>query len=141
MTPGSVLLDRQFKLSDGSTAPKYIVVLNDGKAGFYVTVRSTSKDKGKGRVAGCQSRDRFRNYFLPKGSCCFAKESWLMLNEFHEFDKNQLIAAKMSGRLEYINCLPDSLIKSLLVCAKESNDIMARHEQALDDVLTELALQ
>jgi hypothetical protein len=68
MNPGTLVFDDEFEFSDGSIGEKILVVLNDGSAGFYVTVKTTSKSSHKGITYGCQSSDRYPNFFLPVGS-------------------------------------------------------------------------
>jgi hypothetical protein len=42
MTHGTILHDPEFRFKDGEIGNKLFIVLNDGSAGFYVTVRTTT---------------------------------------------------------------------------------------------------
>lgn len=131
MTPGSVLFDTQFKFSDGSTGRKILVVLNDGSAGVYVIIKTTSKDKRKGRNYGCQSSDRYPNFFLPDGKCFLQGDSWLMLDEFFEFNLQNLLAKRFAGQMKPLGVLPENILKELLDCAIGCDDISQAQEQVL----------
>lgn len=140
MTPGTILFDKDFKFSDGATARKLLVVLNDAACAYYVIVKLTSQRHDKGATLGCQPRDRFQNFYLPQGTCVLSKNSWVMLDEFYETDPNKLFQLKLKGQLEVIGGLDEATTKALLVCAIESLDISDRHAQVLDECLTRLAL-
>ncbi|HEV7681081.1 MAG TPA: hypothetical protein VGO68_03080 [Pyrinomonadaceae bacterium] len=66
MNPGTILTDTQFLYSDGTTGNKILIVLNDGEVGHYIVIKITSKDKYKSLIYGCQSDDRYPNFYLPK---------------------------------------------------------------------------
>lgn len=141
MTPGTVLFDKEFKFQDGGESPKLLVILNDGTGGFYIFVKATSQRHNKGLSPGCQPKDRFRNFYLPKGSCLFSKATWIQLDEFYEADVNKLFELKMKGQLIYEGCLEEVTVKELLVCSIGSADIAANHERVLEDVLATLVLK
>ena len=65
MTPGTILFDTDFTFLDGDKGEKLFVILNDGNAGYYITVKTTSKGHSRGLTYGCQNQDRFQNFFLP----------------------------------------------------------------------------
>ena len=138
MTPGTILFDKDFKFFDGASAPKLLVLLNDGVSGYYIIVKLTSQRHEKGVQPGCQPKDRFQNFYLRQGAGGLPKDSWVMLNEFYEADLGQLLQLKLKGRLEHKGCLEESTLKALIVCAKESLDISDRHAAELDDCLNRL---
>jgi hypothetical protein len=140
MTPGAILHDPQFLCHDKTQQNKLLVVLNDGSAGNYILVKTTSSGKKKSSAPGCHPRDRFRNFFIPKGQSDFPEDTWVMLDEFYEFDRKTLLQQALSKYIKVKGQLPQSLIKSLLVCAKDSPDITPAQEAILDDALTRLAL-
>jgi hypothetical protein len=141
MKPGTILHDSQFLCYDGTVQNKLLVVLNDATAGYYTLVKTTSEPKGKGRNLGCQPRDHFRNFFISAGQSSFPKDTWIMLNEFYEASPQDLAARISAGHLyDGVGYLDESLLKTLLVCAKESLDITPQQEIVLDDTLTVIAL-
>ena len=81
MNPGTIFCDHKFKFDDGTTKKKFIIILNDGNSGFYVVVKVTSKDSCKGYQFGCQLKDRYPNFFLPRNGCGFPKNTWVELEQ------------------------------------------------------------
>ncbi len=141
MTPGTILFDKDFKFSDGETAGKLLVVLNDGSdSTYYVIAKLTSQRHDNGTTPGCQPKDRFQNFYLPQGVSVLSKNSWVMLDEFYETDPNKLFQLKLKGQLQVIGVLDETTTKALLVCAIESINIENRYMQVIDDCLTRLAL-
>lgn len=140
MNPGSILHDPQFRCHDNTIQDKLLVVLNDGSVGKYILVKTTSSNKKKGSSPGCNARDNFRNFFIPKGQSNFPIDTWVMLNEFYEARRHELLQRSMSGYIKVKGELSENLIKSLLVCAKDSQDITPDQEAILDDTLNKLVL-
>lgn len=134
MIPGTILFDRQFRFHDGATGEKLFVVLNDGRNGTYVTVKTTSKDARYGVSYGCQVTARFPHFFLPKGSCCLDGHTWLCLDEFYEFEAQQLIGQITDMRINRIGVLPQDLTREIQACAISCDDI----SQAQSDCLREI---
>lgn len=110
MTPGTVLFDAQFRFSDGTLGQKILVLLNDGTDGVYVVIKTTSKDKHKRRKFGCQTSDRYPNFYVPSGKCCLRGESWLMLDQFFEFHRQDLLTKRFAGQLNPLGVLPDIVL-------------------------------
>ncbi|MGH9838439.1 MAG: hypothetical protein ACREEM_06610 [Blastocatellia bacterium] len=98
-------------------------MLNDGSAGIYVVIKTTSKDKYKGRKDGCQSSDRYPNFFIPNGKSFLQGDSWLMLDEFFEFNRQDLLAKRFAGQMNPLGTLPENTLKELLDCAVGCDDI------------------
>lgn len=140
MTPGTILHDSQFLCHDKTENNKLLVVLNDGSAGVYILVKTTSEPKKKDSSPGCHPKDYFRNFHIPKGQAGFRKNTWVMLNEFYEADCNELFKRKLAGHLAPKGTLPEDVFKSLLICAKDSVDISQTQEMILDDTLNALIL-
>lgn len=138
MTPGTVLFDPSFQFHDGATAPKLFIILNDGTAGFYIAIRTTSRQKTKGQNEGCQSDDRPPNFFVPDGKSCIRGDTWLLLNDFYEFNRFDLLGRRMSGKIDHIGTLPHDVTVELLACAIESFDITSKQRDILQEVLNKL---
>lgn len=139
MTSGTILTDTQFLYSDGTTGKKILIVLNDGEVGHYIVIKTTSKDTYKGLVYGCQSHDRYPNFYLPKGSCCLRKHTWALLDQFFEFDRVHMLTHGVSGRIRQIGVLPTAILKELLICAAECEDITQSQAMTLRDTHRSLA--
>jgi hypothetical protein len=133
MIPGTILCDDVFTFSDGSTGKKILIVLNDGSDGLYIIVKTTSRSDFKGNDYGCQSSDRYPNFFCPKGSCCLTKDTWIQLDQFFEFKVHEVMARHFSGYMKRIGILPDQILKELLTCAIECEDITSKQVQVLNE--------
>jgi hypothetical protein len=123
MVPGTILFDSRFKFHDGATGEKLFVVLDDGRTGNYLTVKTTSKDSRFGVSYGCQVIARYPHFFLPKGSCCLDKHTWLCLDEFYDFDAQQLIGKITDARIYRVGVLPKTLTREIQACAMTCDDI------------------
>lgn len=123
MTPGSILHDPQFVFKDGEVGNKLFIVLNDGSAGFYVTVRTTSNPRNKSHDPGCHLGDWQPNFFVPEAAACLRTDTWICLDDFYEFDADELLSGHFSGRIKKIGELPEPVIANLIACAVESDDI------------------
>ena len=138
MTPGSILHDKNFQFKDGEIGNKLLIVLNDGANYPYIIVKTTSKQKTKGKDEGCQLNDNPPNFFLPKGSCSFELDTWAELIEFYEFDVNQVFTKKLNKTLELKNSLPKTILKDLLNCAKNCDDITNKQAEVIGEILKNL---
>jgi len=133
MTPGAVLHDPQFIFKDGETGNKLFVILNDGSAGFYVAVRTTSQAKDKGRSEGCHLDDWQQNFFVPKAKSCFPKNTWICLDDFYEFNATELLQGRFSGRINPVGELPSIILQALIDCALHSDDISGLQAEAIQN--------
>ncbi|HZS09218.1 MAG TPA: hypothetical protein VFD58_30565 [Blastocatellia bacterium] len=142
MTTGSILFDREFRFQDGAIGEKLFVLLNDGTVGYYIVVPTTSQQHNKGKRPGCQPADFPCNFYIPEGECDLGKNTWVILQKYYEYpsDFAELFARRQSGRLKFICTLPETLIKQLLNCAKNSQDIEIRYEAIVDDELNKYVL-
>lgn len=133
MTPGTILCDDEFVFSDGGTGKKLLIVLNDGESGSYIVIKTTSKSDFKGNDYGCQSDDRYPNFFCPKGSCCLKQDTWIQLDQFFEFKAHELMSKHFTGKIKRIGVLTDRILKDLLDCAIECDDISLKQAKVLKD--------
>ena len=134
MTPGSILHDTNFRFKDGEIGNKLLIVLNDGKDSPYIILKTTSKQKSKGKDEGCQLNDKPPNFFLPKDSCSFEKETWIELNEFFEFELSEIFKKRLAKTLDYKNTRPKHILKDLLNCAINCDDISEFQENIIRKV-------
>jgi hypothetical protein len=123
MVPGTILFDRRFRFHDGAIGEKLFVVLNDGRSGTYITVKTTSQDARYGVSYGCQVTARFPHFFLPRGSCCLNGHTWLCLDEFYELDAERLIRQVTNMRINRIGVLPEEVTREIQGCAISCDDI------------------
>jgi hypothetical protein len=135
MNPGTILHDPQFTFRDGTVGKKYLVVLNDGKNGIYIVIKTTSQPKHKGRNEGCQSGDRYPNFFVPDGQCCLRGDSWFLLGEFFELKVADVLQKKFTGQIEHVGELEKDLLIELLACAVDSSDISESQREELQRIL------
>lgn len=121
MNCGTILHDRDFQFSNtGQTANKLsILVCTEGECHFALVVTTTPDRKGQN--AGCQSKDKQPNYFLPKGSCWFDEDTWVLLDELPEISDMILQSKLSAGSAYWVNTpIPNALMKDILECAKLS---------------------
>ncbi len=137
MTPGTVIFDREFPYhdedKDDDHGRKLLIILNDGSSGQYIVIKTTSQPRHKLRKFGCQSADYYSNFYLPQGSCFLRKHTWLLLGKFYEFDLNYFLRGRVSGRMDVLGTLPSDILKPLLDCAIDCDDIETAYEQILID--------
>lgn len=137
MNPGTIIFDNEFIFSDGSKGKKILVVLNDGCEGYYIIVKTTSKGAFKGINYGCQSNDRYPNFFLPAGSCCLKENTWIQLDQFFEFTSHLLLSKHFSGQMNRVGLLEKSILKALLECTVICEDISGSQEKIIRKTLAE----
>jgi hypothetical protein len=138
MVPGTILFDHHFRFHDGKTGEKLFVVLNDGRGGSFVTVKTTSNDTRYSFVYGCQVLGRFPHFYLPKSSCCLTEHTWLCLDEFYEFSAHELFQRVTDGHIHRIGVLPEAITLELLSCATSCEDISAVHADSILEVWQDL---
>jgi hypothetical protein len=138
MTPGTILFDKQFQFHDGEIGKKLLVILSDGKIGFYITIKTTSQPQHKGRNEGCQSNDRYPNFFVPDGTTCLRGDSWFILNEFYELNASELDNKVSDGKITYIGNLPTDVLIELFACAIDCLDISTKQADILRDIMPSL---
>ena len=138
MKPETILYDNAFEYDDGTTGKKFLIVLNDGKWGFYIVVKTSSKRKDRNTQFGCQLEDRYPNFFLPENSCWFDKNTWVELERYYEFQANELLSKRFSERLKQCGVLDKSITCLLLECAIESEDISIQNANILKSVFNSI---
>lgn len=138
MVPGTILFDANFQFHDGKTGEKLFVVLNDGRRGSFVTVKTTSNDARYSFVYGCQILGRFPHFYLPRGCSCLAEHTWLCLDEFYEVDADRLVQRVTETRINRIGVLPETITLELLSCVTSCEDISATHADDILEVWQEL---
>lgn len=138
MTPGSILYDTSFIFKDGEIGKKLLIILNDGSNYPYIIVKTTSKQKRKGKDEGCQLNDKPPNFFFPKGSCSFELDTWAELIEFYEFNVNDIFTKRLNKTLELKDSIPKNLLRDFLNCAKNCDDISTKQAEIIEETLKKL---
>lgn len=138
MTPGTILSDNNFVYADGSTGKKLLVVLNDGSIGYYIVIKTTSRGHYKGIQFGCQSKDRYPNFFITKSSSFLTQDTWILLDQFFEFGSHELLQKSFTGQIKSIGILTDNILIDLLKCAIDCDDITIEQGSVLVDILNKL---
>jgi len=135
MNPGDILIHHDFQFGDGSSKTKFFILLSDGQNHSYISAITTSQQKNRGTQYGCQNQDRFPNFFLPEHSCYFEEPTWVQMENYFEFNQAELDRVR-KRKLYKKSELPLDLIKDLIQCAIESEDITTIQEQVLKKTLS-----
>ena len=130
MIQGSVFYDPQFLFHDGELGQKLFVLLNDGQDGSFLTVLTTTKQKGKSGVAGCHAAQFPANFHFPAGSD-FPNHTWLLLDEIYEFIGYELGQKIKKSLISQKLPLSKGSHAAVLDCAVESEDISTQHRNRL----------
>lgn len=138
MECGTILFDSEFKFSDGSQGEKLLAVLSDGEEGHHIIVKTTSKAHYKGIEFGCQIKERYPNFYLPKGSCVLKEHTWIQLDQYFEFSSSEFLIWHFSGRINRIGVLPNEITIKVLHCAIESEDVSNRQRDVLIQMVEQL---
>ncbi|MGU3665056.1 hypothetical protein ACLBX9_12825 [Methylobacterium sp. A49B] len=130
MTPGSVFFHEEFEFHDGESGEKLFVVL--GNIGdIAIVAKTTSRQKGKGTVYGCQPKDRLHNFFIPPNVTYLKKTTWICLNEFYEIDIKEALRLRVKGTIKPVCTFKDAIIREIQDCALESEDISRAQHAAV----------
>lgn len=123
MNCGTILYDKEFQFSDGSTINKLAIVLAEYGKNLLVA-KTTSKRYTRNDRQGCQSGDNPPNYFLPKGFAWFKSDTWIELDEAIELDEH-ILHYKIQDEVIIVHkdVLSKTLIQDILKCALLSNRI------------------
>lgn len=128
MIAGTIISHPKFVFHDGGVNDKILISLGSAK-GITVLAKTTSKSYRYDVLFGCQCRHRFPNFHLVQNCCCLPLPTWVCLNEYYEFDAEQLAMKQAAGHFRYLGNLPGDLTRLLVECATESDDISSHQEQ------------
>jgi len=119
---------------------KYLVLLGDcDQAGEQVLVAvTTSKGDSRYGDAGspspCLPSGRaFR--ILGKQENCFPADTWVQFDNAYPISRGSLERLTNEGRAGFVQTLGDERTRSLLACAKKSQDIPTRHLAQIEKAL------
>lgn len=71
MKPGTVIHHKKFKISDGNIDDKLLVILNYQRGGEFLALLTTSQQRNRKKLEGCQSDLGY--YFCPANKNWFEK--------------------------------------------------------------------
>ncbi|MBF0212388.1 MAG: hypothetical protein HQM00_02350 [Magnetococcales bacterium] len=137
MTPGTVLFHTEFPFSDSQVpGRKLCIVLNNGKIGYYLVVKTTSQPHHFSSKYGCQPPPaRHPAFYLPQATGTFQKDTWVQLGEFFRFDMHTLLNKRMQGVVLVKCMLPKPFVKGILECAILSDDLLSADIPVLQESL------
>lgn len=139
MTPGTVLFDKQFRFNDGTIGQKLIVLLTDGNGECpYLVIKTTSKQKRKQQIQGCNPSDLPHNFYIPANTSGFKGETWLLLEEVYPITLNEFFQKRIGGTVEIKDSLSKEMLIELLDCALQSQDIMDMYLRCIEDMRNRL---
>lgn len=130
MIPGTFFFDREFQFHDGEDGRKIFVTLGTIR-GITLAAKTTSKGKHYLYEFGCQVNHRFPHFHLVKDCCCLNKPTWIVLDEFYEFNDTQLLQKHFSGVVNRLGTLPDHLTIALMECSRKSEDISSSQTEVV----------
>lgn len=130
MTPGSVFFHEEFEFHDGESGEKLFVVLGNVD-NVAVVAKTTSRQKGKGTVYGCQPEDRLHNFFIPPKVTYLKKTTWVCLNEFYEIDLREALRLRMKGTIKPVCTFVGAITREIQNCALDSDDITGSQHAAV----------
>ena len=126
MNFGCVLFHKGFEFEDGEKANKLIVVLNDQKAGRFLTVLTTSQPhKTRPRNEGCQAERGY--YFVPANQHWFNSDTWILLYRAYELEAHELRGSEERGVVKIKTTLNSAFTRAIINCFKRSSDCTDHH--------------
>lgn len=118
---GTVLHHSSLQFQDGTTAAKFLVVLNSPRPpANYLCCKTTSRQKNRPGSPGCHSR---YNLFVVDPCSCFRSRTWIQFHEFYEVSVNDLLRLKFNGIISIVGDLDPVTSRSLVECVKSSDDV------------------
>ncbi|MGI9107672.1 MAG: hypothetical protein ACR2G4_15645 [Pyrinomonadaceae bacterium] len=122
MRLGTILHDKEFQFSNGLPGNKLVIILSTFGKNF-LAVKTTSQQHRKNKISGCQIKDKPPNFYIPKNDSWFDEDTWVELDEVYELDFD-ILTSKMESKIAASKTvLSNELIKGVLNCAIESEDI------------------
>lgn len=129
MQPGDIYFHKDFVFHDGAKADKYLVVLGTSDS-HLIVAKTTSQGHQYRNDYGCQSGNRFPAFFLPLGTCCMKKNTWVCLDELYELDKTALTAKIVAGIVHGYGKIT-ALARDIQFCAMNCIDTTTHQENII----------
>jgi len=124
ISAGAVLHWKQFKFEDGESANKYFVVLGAHPDRNWLFVVATSKKKRRQYSMGCHEKEGY--YHIPNGGRDFFKlDTWLLLMECKEIDRQMAVQLFSTGELTHEGDLRVAMINAIRDCLRRCDDASA----------------
>jgi len=137
MEKGTVFSHTKFKFTDGTIGEKLIIILTipDKPNTPFLICKTTSKNRYNVKYKGCYSN---KNIFLidPHESC-FHKNTFVQFDRrsLFEFKLDWLFNAHRDGDMNKIGILCDELYFDLIQCIRNSEDVIKKHIDMIDEFL------
>lgn len=122
MKKGEIILSRKYKFSDGDTARKFLIVLNEGSSQDpHLLLLTTSQQWKRQFNPGCYAKE---NYFVLKERCdWFDKTTWVLFDPIIEYNFKRELEEHFKQNLETQACLKEETVNAIINCLKQSDDI------------------
>jgi hypothetical protein len=122
MKSGTIIYDTKFQFADGSTLDKLIIIVAE-LGNDFLAVKTTTRQRHMNNTSGCQINDKPPNFYIPAHASWFNKDTWVELDEIFEIDST-LLNIKLRDRVAAKRgAVSDDLLKQILDCALQSQDI------------------
>lgn len=131
MTPGTILLHKNFVFADGGTKDKFLVILGRNET-LVIAAKTTSKGHRYRIEHGCQSGNYYPAFMLTQGCCCLPRNTWICLSEFYEIEIEHLQQGVGAGDIYRQGTLNNDLTRGVQFCAKECDDITSYQEAVIN---------
>ena len=122
MQKGEIFFHKNLEFFNGEFGKKLLVLLNTPKKQEnYIFCKTTSQEKERPKVPGCHPNKSL--FFIPAGQEFLNENTWIQLEEFHQFHATTVLQHKWKGYLERKGKLQDLTIRQIINCIKKLKDI------------------
>lgn len=138
LKPGCILFDTKFAFRDNEIGEKLIILLNNPDLREnepYLFCRTTSRERPPYLIKtpkGCQKNS---NYFFINECSFFPKDTWLLLNDIHEYDCTRMLKKHFDKEIKIIDCINKITLRQIKNCIKDSIDISYKHLKMILDTI------
>ena len=125
---GAVILFHNYEFDDGTSKPKFLVLLGMQADGHCLLALTTSKQHYMVNDPGCTQNPR--TYYFIKGkekNCFFPKDTWVLLHDPKIMTTADLMSFGMANQIEIKHCLNENKIGHIRNCLKYSDDVADIH--------------
>lgn len=131
MKRGEIIFSKNFKFPNGSTAEKFLIVLNKASIDHPHLLLLTTSQQWKRKIEpGCYAKE---NYFVIKEKHdWFDKATWVLFDRIVEYSFKKEIEEHFKYNLETKAFLKDNTIRAIISCLKQSDDITPYQMSLLD---------
>ena len=125
MNRGTVIFHPEYKFSDGATADKLFIVLNNADKGdVLLLAKTTSQPKFRDTREGCDLRRV--EFFIPSGRTSFPKDTWVILNRLYPVSLQEMLKNVLKQQCFAKDVLNEQMMNAIRNCALQSDDLEGR---------------